>query len=183
MSLSKDLNKPQADLTVWVRGDSLTAKKLNEPVDAINRMTKGIALPQQVRKTATGKGGGAVVAQVQLTALGRDLNMCKLFLNGVASGEAFPVAKPQLLRHLADTTTRNGITYTRVNAQQRTATNGTVTETHVVSPAYVVGDVFYAESNLLEGPIKALDSTGTLIDCDWVDQNTDARAWRKKSGT
>jgi len=173
-----DTLSDSSNIPLWTVGQVITAEALNAPIGKLNEILSGVKPAVQVESAP---GVSAVVAQVQLTTLARDLNMCKMFVNGVASGAEFPVAKPRALRHLGDTTTVNGITYTRVSAQKRTATRGSDSETQVVTPTYFVGAVFYAVGNIENGPIKALDSNGVLIDCEWVDLNTDAREWAKEA--
>lgn len=75
----------------------------------------------------------------------------------------FEVQRPYLSKRLTwDDQTIDGVTYHWVDAQTRTATDGTNTETQVINPAYHVGDWI---------------DIGWSISGGWLDMNTDARSW------
>jgi hypothetical protein len=81
------------------------------------------------------------------------------------------IAKPRKLRHVYGN--YPGLTsLTTVDAQTGTATNGTITETWIVTPAYVVDDDLWAVTVAATG---VTDGSGNAIVN--LDVNDDARAW------
>lgn len=179
MSTSSDANKPPADLERWKRGDSLTAKKFNEPVDAINRMTRGIALPQQVRKQATGRG--SVVQRFKYVSFARDSIICVAWDGTTAGTENVEIARPEdLQRSPLDGQTRNGITYTYSSGFKRTATKGAESEVQIITPSYVAGDIIYGATNIVGQPFKVAAAVGFKT-VEWLDINCAGRAWAKEA--
>lgn len=69
-----------------------------------------------------------------------------------------------LRRNTWDNQTIDGVTYNYSDLHERDATDGTNTETQVITPAYRVGDWIDIAWNIIDGGV-------------WIDLNTDARAW------
>lgn len=101
---------------------------------------------------ASGSGGGGL--RMQIHAIYGDYLACYAW-NGSAfdTGTIINVARPYLLR--CSVTSWNGQTFSSfVSYQQRSATNGSVTETQKITPEYVVGDEITALQK---------DSTGVTV--------------------
>jgi hypothetical protein len=78
--------------------------------------------------------------------------------------------------------TWNGISYVYSSNVERVATSPTKTETQVITPPYVVGDIILAGTGFLG--VGALGLIGRAIEGSrivWLDLNDDGRAWSRKS--
>lgn len=102
----------------------------------------------------------------------------------VESGDNVQIAKPYLLRRTPfDTLTRDGITYTYDSDTARTATNtAEETESQVIVPKYVVGDIIYATHHIDGGTDAYYTEAEASIQLTWLEDNRDGRAWAKASG-
>ncbi|MDP1711946.1 MAG: hypothetical protein Q8K86_05765 [Candidatus Nanopelagicaceae bacterium] len=92
-----------------------------------------------------------------------------LNVSTVSGSDVYAVLKPYMLRRTPfDGLTRDGIYYTYLTDNERTAENaGSETEDQVIVPSYVAGDEILAVWGIVDGyPL--------------VDLNVDARAWAKK---
>ena len=86
------------------------------------------------------------------------------------------VAKPPALRKSQyNGITRNSITYTYVSAQQRTASDGTNSQTEVIVPSYQDDDVIFA----MRADTGVFDSGGAPV--VWQDINDWGRAWAEQA--
>jgi hypothetical protein len=116
-----DRNDPIREVRRWRRGNTLTAKHLNEPVDAINRISGGVRPPRQV--SAGGRpvpnGSTTKIQQFKVVSLSSDVIVCKPYNSLTStSGALVLVAKPYLLRQTPfDGLTRDGVTYTYTNSE------------------------------------------------------------------
>lgn len=158
----------------WRRRQPLEARKLNQVVEAITRQEQGApAIQQRVASEVT----LPEIRQFKVTEVLQDYLVC-LPWDGVAEGTALTyVAKPPTLR--ASVTARNGITYTGVstNGQTRTATSGSDSETQVIIPTYLLGDVLYAVRNVKGGTGVTREAGGADVPVVWQDLNVDGRQW------
>lgn len=145
----------------WRARELLHHAKLNQLVDGLNRLSAAPPIPESlIIPSAT-----LEIMALGITAIQAD------YLECINAGEAaINVARPWLLR--ADTLSWNGFTYSKINAQTRVATLGADTETQVVVPAYVVGDIIWA--------LNVQDGTGVEDALAWMDLNFDARAWAEQ---
>lgn len=110
--------------------------------------------------------------QFKIVSIGADHLVCHAYDGTTEGAVIFFIAKPWLLRR--SLTAWNGMTFTYSSDQARTATLGASTESQVVVPAYVAGDVIYALGNVIGG-----NSVVTASPVNWVDVNADGRAWAK----
>ena len=103
-----------------------------------------------------------------------------------------PVAKPYLLRVFPfENDGRDGIEYEYASPVQRTATKGTgdeaQTETQVIVPKYVAGDIIYAMKAVVTGADNyqsTMEFEAPLdLFAEWIDMNIDGRFWAKSAGT
>jgi len=156
------------------KGQRLSASQLNELVNALNKL-RGVTPPQQQIDPVPYR-----VQQFKIVSIDYDFLTCNEWFGGVKGTRGklqIKVAKPYLLRKtpfVSPEPDRSGIEYTYSGTQARTADNGD-TEDQVVVPSYVVGDIIYACSPIVNG-------TGVLngkITLDWIDCNFDGRAWAK----
>lgn len=174
-----EAKKPQPVRKV-AKGEKLSARKWNELAEAINRPFSGVALPRQVRRK-TKAGSGIEVQQMKVAAIGDDYITCVTF-NGTETGEEeITVAKPYELRRTPfDGESYNGIEYTYSDDVTREADDGSTTETQVIVPEYVVGDVIMAMRNITGGTGLVITMPdGTEEEIEWIEMNS-ARAWAKE---
>lgn len=163
----------------WGKKEPLAARKLNEPVDAVRRLVTGVP-PIQQRAAAA----AATVPEVRQFKIGEilpDYLVC-LPWDGTTLGAAVTyVARPPTLR--ASATSRNGVTFSAVNddGTQRTATAGADSETQVIIPSYLVGDVIYAVRNVRGGLGVSRSAGGEEKPVAWLDMNVDGRQWAKEA--
>lgn len=155
----------------WRRRQALEARKLNQVVDAITRQEQGApAIQQRIRSVAS----LPEIRQFKITEVFGDHLECVPW-DGVAEGAAIAfVARPPTLR--ASAAGRGSITYTGVatDGQTRTASDGVDTETQIVIPSYLVGDVIYAVRNVVGGTGVTREA-GVAV--GWLDLNVDGRQW------
>ena len=136
-------NAPIRKLEKWKPGDRLLADKLNQPIDAINSMARGVRPGVGAHRLPR-----VVGRQLQITAIENDHLTCNPYDGNADTTTEIRVAKPSLLRHVA---AHNGITYQYRSDGTREANNGSSTEIQALVPAYVVGDVIYALANFAGG--------------------------------
>jgi len=179
-----DANAPIRDVRRWRRGDKITDKRLNEGVDAINRIVGGVKPPRQVAAGGrpTVGSSGAKIEQLKVVTIGDDLLVCVPYDSLSADTEnPFLVAMPYLLRRTPfDGLERDGITYTYIGSTSRDATDGSDTERQLITPSYVAGDIIYAARNIT-GKTDVRDINDVVI--EWLDINVDGRAWAKAPST
>lgn len=170
-----NLSIPQ--LKQWSRRQLPDHRQLNEPVEAINRMTTGIAPPRMKAGQAIGIAAGVTVAAFRLRSVAGDYLICRPW--GDPAGEAIQIAKPSLLRRTPfHNQTYNYVSYVYTSSVSRTATiNGDVEE-QIVIPPYVWDDRIVATSPILGGTdVIAHEGTEDEMVVIWEDDNRDARAW------
>jgi hypothetical protein len=162
------MNKPIMQVARWNKGDPLSARKLNESVDAVNALSGGVRPPLQTPF----RGRALEVRQFKVTGMAGDFIISRTW-DGTDLGVAdVKIAKPYLLRRTPfDGFARAGVSYVYVSDAARTATAGTESETQVVVPAYEVGDVVYAAKGV---------AGGVGVSAEWLDLNCDGRAWAKE---
>lgn len=164
----------------WQRGQRITALRLQQPVDAIRALVGIVRPPQQVRERSAAVP--PVVALFRIESVAADHLVCRRWDDLAGAGaEDVLVAKSYLLRRTPfDGKTRDGITYTYTTDIEREATEGADSETQVVVPLYVAGDVIAAASpvsgHFLQPTVAGLPTT-----VPWLDLNLDGRAWAKKA--
>lgn len=194
--MMQDGTRPDLRLRRWQRGDPLTAKHLNEPVDAIVRLHAGVAPPSQVRSR-----GNPAPFEVRAFKVLADLSdddpsvqgdyvWCERQGGSTSSegeGDRIAVAKPYLLRRTTwdteanggDAESRNGVTYEYTSGYERTATI-TATgqeEDQIIVPSYQAGDVIYAVRGVMGGTGVEIDNNGDTTAVEWLDLNADGRMW------
>ena len=155
------------------KGDKLTAATVNEIIGAVRRVQGGVKPPQQVKPTASPQSN---VRQFEVVGVRTDYLICNAF-DGTNAGAEFAVAMPYLLRRTPfDGSSRNGISYDYTSATARTATQDTTTETQVIVPSYVAGDIIYGVKGVIGGT-DTYDADDAAV--EWLDMNVDGRAWAK----
>lgn len=178
-------------LTRWNKRQPISARQLNETVDQVNRIGRGVAAP--VQRKPDSKSLASTVRQFKIVSEEDDYLICNAF-DGVDSGDVdFKIAKPYLLRRkpfdseLDDPPdARDGLTFVYqddVNGDpERVATNeSSETETQVIVPSYIVGDIIYATKSVKGGTGVVITINEIDEKIEWLDDNRDARAWAKKS--
>lgn len=195
---------PREFITKWQRKKAITSDRLNEIRDQVTASLQGadglavseIGRHRIIRNNKHPANPFAIsLFRVRVKEIKDDHLVCKLFIPDAATGkqEDTPdifVAKPFELRKTAfDTKTftyPNGqnITYTFASSVQdeRTADDGTDTETQIMTPQYFVDTEIIA--------IRGIDgSTGVTITVtdvvepirlEWEDINNAGRFWAKK---
>lgn len=143
-------------------------------VDAVNAGRRGVTPPQQIPPNGAAK---AVVElqQLKIASISGDFLVCNPY-NGTEADDTqeIIVARPWLLRR--SMTSRNSITFSYSSDQARTATSGATTESQVIVPSYIVGDIINAARNVAGGTGVTF---GTNTTVEWLDANESARAWAK----
>jgi len=145
---------------------ALPVRQMNAIVDAVNRPVTGVSAP--ATRQPKGKSGGSPVLILTLVAHNNDYLECQdADLNTVYVAKVY-----ELRRTPFDGETISGVTYTYASASERSATDGVDTETHFITPAYVVGNEIYA--------IKVQGDTGvndpTPLPIIYIEMNQ-GRAW------
>lgn len=149
----------------------LPKEKLNAAMDALEALQTGINPPAEV----IGAGRAKLIAQrFQVTSVEGDYLICEYHNGFEAKGGAVKIAKPWLLRRTPfDGKTRNGVTYTYTDAQNRTGDDGSQ---EAITPAYVAGDQIVAVKGIAGGTGVNLASPAPET-VEWEDVNEDGRTW------
>lgn len=161
----------------WSRGRAIRARQLNQPLQAIRDMVGGVMVPRGVLVDV---GPASIsIRQVKLvTEFGDYLDVDEW--NGIETGIRIQVAKPPELRQTSfDGISHNGITYAYTNKSERVGTDDTTedTETQVIVPPYVEGDILYVARGILGGVGVTVPAPGdTRRKLEWLDLST-GRAW------
>ena len=187
-------DEPKVILQRWRAREPVDHRRLNQSVDAINRLTSGV---NPARQDTPVKPAAAVFAIEQFQVIDavtgattrtvpttHDHIVCKRYNGTEQSGEAVNIALPYLLRRTPfDGETRNGITYTYDEEQdpmEREADDGSETETQVVVPSFVTGDIVYAARPITGGVAVTVEAGGETYNLEWL-LFPDSRAWSLKS--
>jgi len=193
---------PRGILRSWKKGDDLSAKHFQEPIDALKTLVSGVA---PVSKLPSDKIP-VLFTQFRVKTINDDFLDCVVW-DGITEGQTIEVAKPFLLRKTPidfsasaiaqdkllglEPGTSDGYTrtlpngrenkYIYLNVQKRKAENvadSTETEIQVIVPAYVEDDLIYCVKGIRGGIDTKNDDTveSALF---WMDMNNDGRAWAK----
>lgn len=166
----------------WRRGQAITAAKLDEPGAVLRELQRGIVAPRQVNPGAA--SSAPEVRRFKIKEILQDYMQCAQW-DGVKEGPVTYVAKPLLLRASATTRVFTAGTLTFSDAtstgSQRVATLDATSETQVVVPEYVVDDEIIAIRNIRGKTGLTRMDAGVEKDVEWLDMNTDARAWAKQA--
>jgi len=118
---------------------------------------------------------GNIIQQFAVRSVQDDYLICQAWDGGFLSGIDVQVAKPFLLKNsFFDGQTVDGVSYTYLDVNTREATDGTTTETQLVTPSYFLDATIYAVKDVIGG----VDLNGSGI--EWLDLNVDGRAWAKQ---
>jgi hypothetical protein len=153
------------------------ADHLNRMVEPLNRIIGGVGLPQGLRNVRL-----ALTQQFKIVDIHDNHFDTHTWagLDETEGVELVKIARPIDLRANPETYTEDhpdgAITYTYVNAQERIASRGAVTETQRIVKPYRLGDVIYATTGIAGG----LDGAwGPTLPFEWL-ANNDSRAWCRK---
>lgn len=177
------------------RGDVITADFLDRVVDGI--VQRILISGGTVRKVGTslaiaidrqGGGGGACKFAV-ITAINDDDLTCKEYDPvadaAVDTSETFRVAKPpaaQMTRYDGETVAyQNGqsVSYTYTDERERTADDGSSSETQVMTPDYYVGELIVAAP--MTTSVTWTDGDSVVHRIVWQDINAAGRYWAKEA--
>lgn len=160
-----DIDRGTELAPIFAAGDRLSAERFNTLSNAVNRGIRQVNQPRQKSDIR-----GLCAGQFQITSIEDDSLTCVPFNGTDTTGNYIDVMKPWLLRRTTlDGLSRSGVSYTYTDSSTRTATQGATTETHKITPDYLVGDTILAMAC-----VQYLNEE-TL----WVDLNNDAREWAK----
>lgn len=173
-----------SELRRWGANQPLDHRKLNEPVDAINRMNRGVAGPRQVMADRPGGGVPAGALRTVLVAIPAgstdDHIVCRDI--GDTSEEYTPilVAKPWLLRKTPwDGQTRGQVRYeydpedsTKRTAFDSTDATGQLKRAEQIHARYLVDD------RLTASPMIPTLTTTDGQTVALLDLNVDSRGWK-----
>lgn len=176
------LSVPQ--LRRWGAPWPVDHRQLNEPVDVLNDMIRGLRGPRQVMPSVPGTGAvsaGSITQQFRLKQSGdgfADHLRCRTWDGETEGDEDIFIAKPWMLRRIPfDHQTRAGITYDYIGNASRWATRVSDNEREVqlIIPTYHIADVIFATASIIGG-------TGIIVGSyrTWLDENRDGRAWARK---
>lgn len=157
----------------------IPAQNLNFPLEALGDLMRSVDGPRQLPTSP--KSSLPQARQFKITEIKQDYLVCYPW-DGVKQTETpVYVARPYRLRGSETTRVFAGgtVNYSAYNSTytQRTATlSGS--ETQVIVPEYVVGDVIAALSNVRGGTgVERSLADGSTLPVTWLDMNVDARAW------
>lgn len=123
-------------------------------------------------------GSGVPTARFKVQSVHTDYLTCRTYDGTTTGTEDINVAMPWDLRRTPfHGLTVNGITYTYSSDIQRSATNGTTTETHVITPPYFTNCEIWAFRAVGGGTSVTVSSDGLV----WQDMNVSGRAWAVKA--
>lgn len=165
---------PQASWLNRLRRFVLSTRLLPGNGYRLRQLTQGVIL--EIARPPG--GGGSGVSVFRYVSGGPDYFNAHSFDGSKEGTTVVQIAKPYKLRNsnlseVIDGTTVNYSLYDNT-AQTRVATSSTATETHVIVPRYLVGDLIWAISPdvLGEDGVDLVGSTAALLDL-----NIDGRAW------
>lgn len=161
----------------WIRGDKLTAARLNDPIDKLIALSSGAAPPAD----RPGQQVGVILQQFAVQEVKGDYLICHAITLS-ASGDTLEgtqdikVAKPYLLRRSITqrATTAGLVTYGYLSDIERTATLGAASENQKITPDYAVGDVILAVRGIVGGSLVKVDGVALQF------MDITPRAWAKK---
>ena len=188
------MNDPK--FTPWVRGESITARKLNQAGEA----AAAAAFQQTTR--AGGPAPNSVPFPVTVVTVFDDYLTCRP-LNIEGADNDIYVAKPWNLRKTPFDTltmpnqdgTLMSFAYSTVSTQARTVTDTTddSTEDQVIVPAYVpkqtISEIVYPGSQITVqrvalGPGVSFTGSGNIeVEVEFEDMNRAGRAWAEDNGS
>jgi hypothetical protein len=155
------------------KGKPIKAATLNQLVDKSNDKN---AVQSNLKSKAP--SGRQAIGLFEFVSMDGDFINCYSFVGDSVTTDLIKIAKPyQLRRTPFDGETYNSIDYTYTSDIQRSATQSPDTETQVVVPAYVVGDLIFAVLYPLGGTGAKDNSSDPVW---WQDLNIDGRAWAKE---
>lgn len=156
----------------WIPGESVSARKLNQLSDGVTRLDSGVV--------------SAEIPPIQRPLVQIFQMKLNFILGDYVQGREYRVyddgsefegtvditaARPYLLRRTPfDGQVYNGITYTYIDQDTRTATDGSTVETQRITPDYVLGDIIYVVREVLGG-------TAVSVSLRALDLNVDGRCW------
>ena len=152
-------------------GDEITAEWLSSAARALNDAVRGAFAPRQVfpagQTAAAANVRAATIASIQ-----GDYLVCK-FADGADQGEQLYVAKPPPFR--VSFVSHAGVTFTSTSAigATRDATDGSTSNSQVLTPSYQVNDTV-----MVIGPtFTGLTLADGVTAITWEDTNHWARNW------
>jgi hypothetical protein len=185
-------SKPLVPIESWRAGEALRQSKLNQSVDALNELRRGLRPPRQVTHA---RGGGAAEPAVGaerlvfLYAVGYDRLIC--LTDPEDTRTQVYVAKPHQLRrtpwHVTGRpwigTSLYTYAYSDENGYTRSATRvlAGVTEVQMIRPSYATGDPILIRK--VSGAMMWRQDSNELEGVEWMDwQYPTAREWASVPG-
>lgn len=160
MASGQPIKRPRS----WRAGEPISARKLDELRDGVDRLIPGT----EPRQVAGDLAQQAQVFQGEIVSVSADHLIVREYriypspTPPVVGSTSILVAKPYLLRRTPfDGQTRDGVTYAYTSDQVRTATIGPDQRTEHVTPGYVIGDLVYCLRTVLNG--TGVESGGAII--------------------
>src|SRR4051812_31691772 len=89
-------NNPNISIQRFSKGDKVTASRLNESIDAINTIARGVGLPSQLVRSSG--GGGTQIKMFLLALIQDDYLICNEWDGTTAGTAQFNIARPDSLR-------------------------------------------------------------------------------------
>lgn len=167
---------PSRDITMVVTVDVPSNISLPEAGDIVVAHYSGNYAAGKARFILAGGGGNDRLRCVVTSFADNQLTVAEL-----AEGTSTQVGTPMqawlphdLQRQSWDTQTLNGVAYTYSSAQNRVASQSSITELHRIIPLYYVGCVVYV-GRVKNSPGVSSDKTA------FMDLNMSGRAWSKVS--
>lgn len=179
------MSQSVSQLRRWRANRPVDHRQLNEPVDVLNDMIRGVRGPRQIVGSPIGAPAAlSGTAQFRLKNIPASPNpanyadhlVCRTW-DGTMEGDTdVLVAKPWSLRQTPfDNQTHNGIAYDYTNPSERTASKGGVMQKEIVIPPYVWRDIIYATA-AIQGGTGVVVAENPVV---WLEDNRDSRAWAR----
>ena len=161
----------------WGPRESLDHRKLNESVDTINKMVRGVTPARQKIFTEAETPEPTVLVQFRVHTNYGDYITARMRSDEGYESPEIKIAKRYLLRRSPfDGRTREGVRYLYVTDNERIASDfvdgRTLRERQFITPSYVWGDLIYATANPLYGTSVVVDD----VPVTWLAE-VDGRAW------
>jgi hypothetical protein len=158
----------------WAKGQPLEARRLNQLIDAVTDREGALA-----RKPA--RREGSALEEMEILSLHDNHVVARPTWGTGASG--VEVALPYDFRRSSyDELTIAGVDYDFTSFGEREATDGTTTETQLITPDYRVGSVILCLFHPTSPTLINISTTNSsdpadLVPMLWLDVNASGRAW------
>lgn len=178
-------DRPLSQLNRWGPGEPLDHRKLNEPVEALNRIFAGVAPPLSARPYAPAR---PLAKGFKIVAAYGDYLECHTWDGLTEGGEIVKVALPWGLSQTPFDGQDFGpwhYEYTGVGERETSLVADAEQQiTEVINPPFVAGEVIRATRDSGYTPRATVETeTGetSVVSLDWLYVPDNGRAWARKA--